>query len=86
MRNHSCYGDLSTLSQVVHLQQFVEARKAESRICMAANDCFFIHCSPDGPLCKPRATRALVYNENCGQCEATRDGLCTGPSKTKTFA
>ena len=52
----------------------------------AANDCFFIHCSPDGPLCKPRATRALVYNENCGQCEATRDGLCTGPSKTKTFA
>ena len=46
-----------------------------------ANDWFFLHCSPDGPWCKPCATRGLVYNAKCKQCEVTRKGPCTGPSK-----
>ena len=45
-----------------------------------ANDWYFIHCDA-GAWCKPCPTKGLVYNKNCGQCEATRDGLCTGPSK-----
>ena len=44
------------------------------------NDWFFLHCSPDGPWCKPCAERNLVYNAKCGQCEATREGPCTGPA------
>ena len=48
-----------------------------------ANDWFFLHCSPDGPWCKPCATRKLVYNAKCGQCEATRKGPCTGPAAGK---
>jgi len=47
----------------------------------AANGWFFLHCSPDGPWCKPCATRGLVYNARCGQCESTRHGKCTGPGK-----
>jgi len=43
-----------------------------------ANHWFFLHCSPDGPWCKPCATRGLVYNAKCGQCEQTKDGPCTG--------
>jgi len=46
-----------------------------------SNDWFFLHCSDDGPWCKPCATRKLVYNAKCGQCEATRNGACTGPGK-----
>lgn len=46
-----------------------------------ANDWFFLHCSPDGPWCKPCATRGLVYNHACGQCEVKRDSACTGPQE-----
>ena len=51
----------------------------------ASNGWFFLHCSSDGPWCVPCATRGLVYNEGCGQCESSRHGKCTGPGKEKTF-
>jgi len=47
----------------------------------SAKGWFFLHCSPDGPWCKPCATKTLVYNPSCGQCESSRDGPCTGPRK-----
>jgi len=43
-----------------------------------ANHWFWIHCSADGPWCKPCATRTLVFNKNCDACEKTADGPCTG--------
>ncbi|XP_066920088.1 A disintegrin and metalloproteinase with thrombospondin motifs adt-1-like [Clytia hemisphaerica] len=46
-----------------------------------SNDFYFLHCSDDGPWCKPCATRDLVYNPKCGQCEKTRTSPCTGPRK-----
>lgn len=46
---------------------------------------FFLQCSPDGPWCKPCATRNLVYNPKCGACETTRDGKCTGSKPTGTL-
>ena len=46
-----------------------------------SNNWYFIHCSEDGPWCKPCAEQFLVYNPKCGQCEQTKDGPCTGPSK-----
>jgi len=46
-----------------------------------SNDWFFLHCSDDGPWCKPCAEKYLVFNPKCGQCEKTKDGPCTGPRK-----
>jgi len=42
-----------------------------------SNNWFWIHCSPDGPWCKPCATRNLVFNQKCDACEVTADGPCT---------
>ena len=50
-----------------------------------SNDWFFLHCSEDGPWCKPCSERSLVYNAKCGQCETTRDGPCTGPGNFLKF-
>jgi len=44
---------------------------------LPAKNWFWIHCSPDGPWCKPCATRGLVFNKKCDACEVTRDGPCT---------
>jgi hypothetical protein len=44
---------------------------------------FWIHCSPDGPWCKPCATRTLFFNKKCDACEASRDGPCTGVKISK---
>ncbi|XP_066916683.1 semaphorin-5A-like [Clytia hemisphaerica] len=46
---------------------------------LPANGWWWIHCSVDGPWCKPCATRGLVFNSKCDACELTHDGPCTGP-------
>lgn len=45
---------------------------------LPSNNWFWIHCSPDGPWCKPCATRGLVFNKRCDACESTKDGPCSG--------
>ncbi|XP_066924399.1 thrombospondin-2-like [Clytia hemisphaerica] len=58
--------------------KFCEGRTKGIKAMYAQNDWFFLHCAPDGSWCKPCATRGLVYNPECGNCEVKRSGVkCT---------
>ncbi|XP_066916682.1 coadhesin-like [Clytia hemisphaerica] len=48
---------------------------------LPANDWWWIHCSVDGPWCKPCATRGLVFNSKCDACEVTADGPCSNVTR-----
>ena len=47
----------------------------------AGHGWYFLHCAAGNAWCKPCATKGLVYNPTCGQCEASRDGPCSSDRK-----
>ena len=44
---------------------------------LVANNWFWIHCSADGPWCKPCARRTLVFNAKCDACMGSRTQSCS---------
>lgn len=72
---HACRA--SDIGQLDRLKAFCKNQHQSINGGLPSMKWFWVHCSADGPWCKPCATRGLVFNLKCDACELTRTGPCS---------